>query len=53
MHVVDNWDVEFSANIDALGAMVSMHLGSARYSTTGNGLIEIREGLLNLGVHWL
>lgn len=55
MHDVEDWDVEFYAKVhdDALGAMLSLHLTNTKYATIGKCLVEIREGLLDLGMHQL
>lgn len=59
MHARDNLNVDFYvkvnddvyANIDALRTMLSSHIGNARYSTIRKGLVQIREGLLDLGLY--
>lgn len=56
---MDNLNIEFYvkdndnvyANINTLRTMLSLHLDSVRYLAIGKGLVKIRKGLLNLGMH--
>lgn len=56
---MDNLNVEFHVkvnddvytNIDALRTICSLHLGNTRYQTIRKGLVKIKMGLLDLGMH--